>query len=107
MKNSKNSAVQRAFQSLPRNLRRRAASHNIKRLPVRLRNRAMREVEADPVKKGKKPDNRHKKRRVGTITQEYLRRQAAQGRTRYQKEQSDACTSARSTFHDTYISGRV
>ncbi|KAG0037986.1 hypothetical protein BGZ82_001387 [Podila clonocystis] len=75
MKQSKDSAAQRAFQSLPRNLRRRAASHNIKRLPVRLRERAMREVESDPVKKGKKPDNRHKKRRPGTITQEYLRRQ--------------------------------
>ncbi|KAI1314457.1 hypothetical protein EDD11_002159 [Mortierella claussenii] len=76
MESSKNSAVQRAFQSLPRNLRRRAASHNIKRLPVRLRDRAKREVEADPVKKGKKPDNRHKKRRPGTISQEYLRRQS-------------------------------
>ncbi|KAF8934113.1 hypothetical protein BGZ58_005932 [Dissophora ornata] len=75
MERSKDSAVQRAFQSLPRNLRRRAASHNIKRLPVRLRQRAMREVEADPVKKGKKPENRHKKRRPGTISQEYLRRQ--------------------------------
>ncbi|KAG0297060.1 hypothetical protein BGZ98_000715 [Dissophora globulifera] len=75
MERSKDSAVQRAFQSLPRNLRRRAASHNLKRLPVRLRQRAMKEVEADPVKKGKKPDNRHKKRRPGTISQEYLRRQ--------------------------------
>ncbi|KAF8985601.1 hypothetical protein BGZ46_003296 [Entomortierella lignicola] len=75
MESSRNSAVQRAFQSLPRNLRRRAASHNIKRLPVRLRERAKREVESDPVKKGKKPDNRHKKRRPGTISQEYLRRQ--------------------------------
>ncbi|KAG0247545.1 hypothetical protein BG011_001319 [Mortierella polycephala] len=35
----------------------------------------MREVESDPVKKGKKPENRHKKRRPGTISQEYLRRQ--------------------------------
>ncbi|KAG0236775.1 hypothetical protein BGX31_003811 [Mortierella sp. GBA43] len=75
MERSKDAAAQRAFQSLPRNLRRRAASHNIKRLPVRLRQRAMREVESEPVKKGKKPDNRHKKRRPGTISQEYLRRQ--------------------------------
>ncbi|KAG0210747.1 hypothetical protein BGX28_009022 [Mortierella sp. GBA30] len=74
MERSKDAAAERAFQSLPRNLRRRAASHNIKRLPVRLRERAKREVDNDP-KKGKKPDNRHKKRRPGTITQEYLRRQ--------------------------------
>ncbi|KAF9907984.1 hypothetical protein EC991_010332 [Linnemannia zychae] len=75
MESSRNAAAQRAFQSLPRNLRRRAASHNIKRLPVRLRDRAKREVEFDPVKKGKKPDNRYKRRRTGTLTEEYLRRQ--------------------------------
>ncbi|KAG0051075.1 hypothetical protein BGZ83_004107 [Gryganskiella cystojenkinii] len=67
MKSSQDSASQRAFQSLPRNLRRRAASHNIKRLPV----------ENDPVKVGKKPDNRYRKRRPGTITEEYLRRQGS------------------------------
>ncbi|KAK3842323.1 MAG: NUC188 domain-containing protein [Linnemannia gamsii] len=75
MESSRNAAAQRAFQSLPRNLRRRAASHNIKRLPVRLRDRAKREVEFDPVKKGKKPDNRYKRRRAGTLAEEYLRRQ--------------------------------
>ncbi|KAF9970400.1 hypothetical protein BGZ73_006883 [Actinomortierella ambigua] len=75
MTRSQDSASQRAFQSLPRNLRRRAASHNIKRLPVRLRERAKREVEAEPVKKGKKPDNRYKKRRHGTLKEEYMRRQ--------------------------------
>ncbi|KAG0280188.1 hypothetical protein BGZ96_001647 [Linnemannia gamsii] len=75
MESSRNAAAQRAFQSLPRNLRRRAASHNIKRLPVRLRDRAKREVESDPVKKGKKPDNRYKRRRSGTLAEEYLRRQ--------------------------------
>lgn len=33
-----------AFQSLPRGLRRRAASHNINRLPARLRAKAAKEV---------------------------------------------------------------
>lgn len=33
-----------AFQSLPRGLRRRAASHNLNRLPARLRAKAAREV---------------------------------------------------------------
>ncbi|CAG8771488.1 1450_t:CDS:2, partial [Funneliformis caledonium] len=33
----------RASQSLPRHLRRRAASHNVKRLPVRLRKKATEE----------------------------------------------------------------
>jgi Ribonucleases P/MRP protein subunit POP1 len=35
---------QLAFQSLPRGLRRRAASHNIKRIPVKLREKAKSEV---------------------------------------------------------------
>lgn len=34
----------RVFQLVPRHLRRRAASHNIRRLPVRLRKAAEREV---------------------------------------------------------------
>jgi ribonuclease P/MRP protein subunit POP1 len=33
-----------AFQSLPRGLRRRAASHNLNRLPARLREKAAHEV---------------------------------------------------------------
>ncbi|KAK3822612.1 MAG: ribonucleases P/MRP protein subunit POP1-domain-containing protein [Benniella sp.] len=77
MERSKDASAERAFQSLPRHLRRRAASHNIKRLPVRLRERARREVELDPVKEGKKPSSRYKKRRSGTISQEYLRRQGS------------------------------
>ncbi|KAG8816139.1 hypothetical protein FRC17_000417 [Serendipita sp. 399] len=45
----KKSASSRAWQSLPRHLRRRAASHNARRVPVRLRERAKKEM--DPVKK--------------------------------------------------------
>lgn len=41
---SREAGTQRAFQSLPRHLRRRAASHNIRRLPLRLRERAKAEV---------------------------------------------------------------
>ncbi|RUS16839.1 hypothetical protein BC938DRAFT_476452 [Jimgerdemannia flammicorona] len=70
---------QLSFQSLPRGLRRRAASHNIKRLPVRLREQAKKEVrhgdmEQMPPKQTKAP-SRRKKRRSGTIVEEYLRRQ--------------------------------
>lgn len=42
--NSKYASSTRVFQSLPRTLRRRAASHNVKRIPKRLRNRALREM---------------------------------------------------------------
>ena len=41
---AKYSSARRVFQQLPRHMRRRAASYNIKRLPTRLRMRAMEEV---------------------------------------------------------------
>ena len=41
---SKKSASGRAFQAVPRSLRRRTASHNVKRVPKRLRSRAAKEV---------------------------------------------------------------
>ncbi|KZT60139.1 POP1-domain-containing protein [Calocera cornea HHB12733] len=46
----------RAFQSVPRHLRRRAASHDVRRLPLRLRARAAVEIDAP------KPSNARKKR---------------------------------------------
>lgn len=47
MQTSKTAGSQRAFQSLPRSLRRRAASHDVKRIPKRLRARALQEVSND------------------------------------------------------------
>lgn len=47
MQKSREAGVQRAFQSLPRYLRRRAASHNVKRVPRRLRGRARAEMTAE------------------------------------------------------------
>lgn len=44
---SKNALTTRAFQQVPRALRRRTASHNVKRVPRRLRARAKREVCSD------------------------------------------------------------
>lgn len=44
MLNSKCASSTRVFQSLPRQLRRRTASHNVKRIPKRMRNRALREM---------------------------------------------------------------
>lgn len=41
---SKGALASRAFQKVPRSLRRRTASHNVKRVPQRLRARAKREV---------------------------------------------------------------
>lgn len=44
MRRAKKSLSTRAFQHVPRDLRRRTASHNAKRVPKRLRARAEREV---------------------------------------------------------------
>ncbi|WEW56743.1 Ribonucleases P/MRP protein subunit pop1 [Emydomyces testavorans] len=47
IRNSKNALTSRAFQKVPRSLRRRTASHNVKRVPRRLRARARREMVED------------------------------------------------------------
>lgn len=44
MRNAKKALSNRAFQNVPRDLRRRTASHNVKRVPKRLRARAAMEV---------------------------------------------------------------
>ena len=44
IQSSKQALASRAFQQVPRELRRRTASHNVKRVPKRLRARAAKEV---------------------------------------------------------------
>jgi ribonuclease P/MRP protein subunit POP1 len=44
LKKSKAVLTTRAFQNVPKDLRRRTASHNVKRVPKRLRQKAAREV---------------------------------------------------------------
>lgn len=56
----KASQVARVFQNLPRVLRRRTASHNVKRIPKRLRNRALNEMAKTA--KGEKPKGSSKGR---------------------------------------------
>lgn len=45
MGSSKKSSSTRAFQQVPKDLRRRTASHNVKKVPKRLRARAAKEVQ--------------------------------------------------------------
>ncbi|ORX59994.1 POP1-domain-containing protein [Piromyces finnis] len=73
---TENTGNQRVFQSLPRHLRRRAASHNIKRIPLEFRKKAYWERKNDPNPKlpPQKPKNRKDKRKSGTIVDEYNRR---------------------------------
>ncbi|KAJ1721983.1 Ribonucleases P/MRP protein subunit pop1 [Coemansia erecta] len=72
----------RAFQTLARHLRRRAASHNVKRVPARMRARAAEEMRraaggeaAQRGGSGGSGGSRHKRRRTQAVRDEYARRQ--------------------------------
>ncbi|CEP61424.1 ribonuclease P/MRP protein subunit POP1 LALA0_S03e02564g [Lachancea lanzarotensis] len=67
----------RVFQSLPRKLRRRTASHNVKRIPKRLRNRALREMRKSDQSVTNGTETASKKRKYGlTARQLYKARMA-------------------------------
>ncbi|KAJ1946003.1 Ribonucleases P/MRP protein subunit pop1, partial [Linderina pennispora] len=83
--NSSNNGMARAFQTLPRHLRRRAASHNVKRIPKRLRDKAISEMKKSAMSSKKldgtgkltnaKSGNRYKRRRTRSVREEYELRQ--------------------------------
>ncbi|SCU96273.1 LAME_0F15654g1_1 [Lachancea meyersii CBS 8951] len=74
---SKSASSTRVFQSLPRKLRRRTASHNIKRIPKRLRNRALREMRKSDQAVTRGTETLSKKRKYGlTARQLYKARMA-------------------------------
>lgn len=92
IENAEGNSTQRAWQSLPRSLRRRAASHDVRRVPVRLRDKARAEVrfyasrcktseshplQMDPAKRkaiGRKLPKRGKSKQVNR-TLSFLKRQ--------------------------------
>ncbi|KAF5369289.1 hypothetical protein D9758_002524 [Tetrapyrgos nigripes] len=74
MQASASSSTTRAWQVLPRHLRRRAASHDPRRVPVRLREKAR--AEMDPVKKPKKASKKPgKQKRALLKSDKFLKRQ--------------------------------
>ncbi|KAI5991699.1 ribonucleases P/MRP protein subunit POP1-domain-containing protein [Pisolithus orientalis] len=75
IKSAKDSSTHRAWQTLPRHLRRRAASHNVRRVPLRLREKAR--AEMDPVKHKAHSGARPKrgKAKQMTRTESLLKRQ--------------------------------
>lgn len=78
IKDAKYRGARRVFQTLPKSMRRRAASHNIKRLPTRLRLKALEEIEKDPAsvqKSIKKPSCRRRNRRTKNIQEMSEKRQ--------------------------------
>lgn len=69
MKKSKEVLSRRAFQQVPRDLRRRTASHNAKRVPGRLQEQAKREMKDDntpTVKQGSRKGNTRSRLRADT-----------------------------------------
>lgn len=73
----KTQGFRRVFQTLPRHMRRRAASYNLKRLPIRLRSKAMEELMKDPqaaARRPSKPPCRRRRRRRCRIKDEFATR---------------------------------
>ncbi|KAH9847891.1 POP1-domain-containing protein [Lenzites betulinus] len=78
MQSARSSSTQRAWQQLPRHLRRRAASHDIRRVPLRLRDKAR--AEMDPARReapGRSIPKRSKHKLISRSTQ-FLSRQKDQ-----------------------------
>ncbi|TPX34544.1 hypothetical protein SmJEL517_g02836 [Synchytrium microbalum] len=65
---------QRVYQTLPRHMRRRAASHNVKRLPRRVQQRA-KAVEANEAPRKERKPSKRRKKIVKSRQDEYKRRQ--------------------------------
>lgn len=75
MKKSKAASTTRAFQKVPRGMRRRTASHNVKRVPKRLRARAAKEMAEDntPTVEARKRRPRTTRARIRAETAKKLR----------------------------------
>lgn len=98
---SKHGLTQRAFQQVPRELRRRTASHNVKKIPKRLRTRAAKEIKEDntPTGSARKKDltskqwirreTAKKAARIGAKSREQ-RETLAQSQSNEGKQASDA-----------------
>lgn len=77
MKNAlqRSRAIKLAFQKLPKHMRRRAMSHNVKRLPRRLREIHMNQMKKSGLPPKQKRPSRKYRRRPYNLCSEYLRRQ--------------------------------
>lgn len=69
------SGVKLAFQKLPKHMRRRAMSHNVKRLPRRLREIHMSQMTKSGLPPKQKRPSRKYRRRPYNLTSEYMQRQ--------------------------------
>lgn len=92
MRRSKAASTTRAFQKVPRAMRRRTASHNVKRVPKRLRARAAREMADDntPTVDARKRRPRTTRARIRAETAKRLRLLADRKRKRRAKKAAGA-----------------
>nr|XP_023012368.1 ribonucleases P/MRP protein subunit POP1 [Leptinotarsa decemlineata] len=72
---STSSSIKLAFQKLPKHMRRRAMSHNVKRLPRRLREIHMNQMKKSGLPPKAKRPSRKYRRRPYTLSDEFTRRQ--------------------------------
>ncbi|KAI0755130.1 POP1-domain-containing protein [Daedaleopsis nitida] len=75
MQNARSNSTQRAWQQLPRHLRRRAASHDVRRVPLRLRDKARAEMDPARRKALGRNNPKHGKYKKVRRTIDFLRRQ--------------------------------
>ncbi|KZT11889.1 POP1-domain-containing protein [Laetiporus sulphureus 93-53] len=75
MTNAHSNTTKRAWQQLPRHLRRRAASHNVLRVPKRLREKARAEMDPMRHKASRRAASKHGKLETAKRTEELLKRQ--------------------------------
>lgn len=91
MRKARTTLSSRAFQTVPRELRRRTASHNVKRVPKRLQKRAKREMQQDNTptvnSKTRKPSG-HKRLRLETAARK--QKASASGKAKIAQKRSDA-----------------
>ncbi|EOD52314.1 putative ribonuclease p complex subunit pop1 protein [Neofusicoccum parvum UCRNP2] len=91
MNKARKGLTTRAFQGVPRELRRRTASHNVKRVPQRLRKRAAREMAEDntpTVTARRRRPNAHMRLRLETA--EKLKKVTAKAKARKAKKEGKA-----------------
>ncbi|KAK5192783.1 Ribonucleases P/MRP protein subunit pop1 [Exophiala xenobiotica] len=94
----------RAFQQVPRHMRRRTASHNAKKVPKRLRKRAKREMKEDntpTVTKRTRTPSRRLRLRLGTAK---LIKQLNQKRKTVRQKKKEAVSNAKQSDPENHVS---
>ncbi|KAL2890991.1 Ribonucleases P/MRP protein subunit pop1 [Ceratocystis lukuohia] len=109
MRLSKASRSQRAFQRVPRDMRRRTASHNPKRVPKRLRMRALREMAEDntPTVTSRRRKPRTTRARIRAETAKRLGLLTQKRRQRKARAEKERSKSSKSGEDDTTMADRV